>query len=327
MSATMRAVQLTETGEPDVLRVVDVDAPTPAPGQALVDVEAAGVNFIDTYRRSGAYAGTLPTIPGSEGAGTVVAVGDGGGADAPSVGDRVAWAGQPHSYAERVVADVDRLVAVPDAVDTRTAAAVMLQGMTAHYLATSTFPLGPDHTALVHAGSGGVGHLLVQIAKRRGAQVVTTVSTEEKAELARAAGADEVIRYTEVDFAAEAARLYGHGVDVVYDSVGRDTFLRSMDCLRPRGMVVLYGQSSGPVDPFDPQVLNSKGSLFLTRPSLGHYTADRSELQRRASDLFSWIAAGELEVRIDRTFPLEDAADAHRYMEGRRTKGKLLLLP
>ncbi|MEX2618955.1 MAG: quinone oxidoreductase [Egibacteraceae bacterium] len=321
----MRAIQVRQTGGPEVLRPVELDAPTPGPGQAVVAVEAAGVNFIDTYQRSGDYPVGLPAIPGSEGAGTVVAVAE--GVDGLRPGDRVAWSGQPGSYAEQVVADVDGLVAVPEGVDTPTAAAVMLQGMTAHYLATSTFPLAPGHTALVHAGAGGVGHLLVQVAKRRGAQVVATVSTAEKAELARTAGADEVIRYTEVDFAEEATRLYGHGVDVVYDSVGRDTFIRSMDCVRPRGMVVLFGQSSGPVAPLDLQVLARNGSLYLTRPTLGHYVADPAELRRRAGDLFAWIVAGELDVRIDRTFPLAEAADAHRYIEGRRTRGKLLLAP
>jgi len=325
VSNQVRAIQLTETGGPEVLRLEEVETPSPGPGQALVRVEAAGLNFFDTYQRSGAYPTKLPKVPGSEGAGVVEAVGD--GVENLAEGDRVAWAGQPGSYAERVLVDPAGVVTVPDGIDLRTAAAVMLQGMTAHYLATSTFPLGPDHTALVHAGAGGVGQLLIQIAKHRDAQVVTTVSTEEKAEVARAAGADEVILYTEVDFAEEAARLYGHGVDVVYDSVGRDTFLRSMDCLRPRGMLVLFGQSSGPADPIDPQVLNSKGSIFLTRPTLGHYTADPSELRWRADDLFSWITSGKLDVRIDQTFPLAEAPEAHRYIEGRQTKGKVLLLP
>lgn len=323
--ARMRAVRVREAGGPEVLELADVDVPAPGTGQVLVAVEAAGVNFIDTYQRSGAYRVTLPAVPGSEGAGTIVAVGPGVGA--AGVGDRVAWAGQPGSYAERVVADVDRLVVIPAGVDTRTAAAVMLQGMTAHYLATSTFPLGPGHTAIVHAGAGGVGRLLVQIAKRRGAIVAATVSTEEKAALARSAGADEVIRYTQVDLAEESVRLFPGGVDVVYDSVGRDTFLSSLDCLRPRGMLVLYGQSSGAVDPIDPQVLSRKGSLYLTRPTLGHYTADAGELRRRAGELFAWVTAGDLEVRIDRTFALEQAADAHRYVEARLTKGKVLLLP
>lgn len=321
----MRVVRIHETGGPEVLRVEEVDRPDPGPGQVLVRVAAAGLNFVDTYHRKGAYPGALPRALGLEGAGTVEAVGP--GVTDLAAGDRVAWAGQPGSYAEWVAADADAVVPVPDGVELRTAAAVMLQGMTAHYLALSTFLLTPDHTALVHAGSGGVGHLLVQVAKRRGAEVVTTVSTQEKADLARKAGADEVILYTQTDFAEEAARLYGHGVDVVYDSVGRDTFMRSLDCLRPRGVMVLFGQSSGPVDPFDPQVLNAKGSLYLTRPSLGHYTADRTELRWRAADLFSWVAAGELDVRVDRTFALDDAADAHRYIEGRQTKGKVLLVP
>ncbi|HVL98156.1 MAG TPA: quinone oxidoreductase [Egibacteraceae bacterium] len=321
----MHAVLLREAGDPEVLHLEEVDDPLPGPGQAVVRVEAAGLNFIDTYQRSGAYPLDLPTVIGSEGAGVVETLGE--GVVGLSAGDRVAWAGQPGSYAERVVVDVGGVVTVPDGVDTRTAAAVMLQGMTAHYLALSTFALGPDHTALVHAAAGGVGHLLVQIAKRRGAEVVATVSTEEKAEIAREAGADEVIRYTEVDFAEETARLYGRGMDVVYDSVGKATFLRSMDCLRPRGVMVLFGQSSGKVDPVDPQVLNTKGSLYLTRPTLAHYTADPTELRWRAGDLFGWIAAGQLAVRVDRTFSLAEAADAHRYIEGRQTKGKVLLLP
>lgn len=321
----VRAVRVEQTGAPAVLQVGETPRPEPGRGQALVRVAAAGLNFIDTYQRSGAYRLDLPVVLGSEGAGVVEALGDDAGDLA--VGDRVAWADQPGSYAEYVLVDALRAVAVPEVVDLRAAAAVMLQGMTAHYLATSTFPLAGHHTALVHAGAGGVGHLLVQIAKRRGADVVATVSTEEKAELARSSGADEVIRYTEGDFAEETARLYGHGVDVVYDSVGAATFMRSLDCLRPRGTMVLFGQSSGPVAPFDPQVLNAKGSLYLTRPSLGHYVADPTELRSRAHDLFTWLAAGELDVRVDRTFPLEEAAEAHRYIEARKTRGKVLLVP
>jgi NADPH2:quinone reductase len=234
----------------------------------------------------------------------------------------------PGTYAEHVIVEAERLVPVPDDLPLDTAAAVLLQGMTAHYLATSTFPLGPDHVALVLAAAGGVGHLLVQIAKRRGARVIGAASTEAKAELARAAGADDVILYMENDLAEEARRLTdGEGVHVVYDSVGKATFEQSLDALRPRGHLVLYGQASGPVGPFDPQLLNRKGSLFLTRPSLGHHVADRDELLERATDLFRWIGAGELDVRVDRTFPLAEAADAHRYIEARKTKGKVLLVP
>jgi len=243
-------------------------------------------------------------------------------------GDRVVYASVQGSYAEYAVAPAWRLVPVPAGVDVQRAAAVMVQGLTAHYLACSTYPLKPGDTALVHAAGGGTGQLLVQIAKRRGARVIGTASTEEKAALARAAGADEMILYTQADFEAEVKRLTeGRGVDVVYDSVGKDTFDKSLNCLRRRGTMVLYGQSSGSVPPLDPQVLNAKGSIFLTRPFLAHYTADRAELMQRTDDLFKWIAGGELKVRIDKTFPLAQAAEAHRYLEGRQSKGKVLLLP
>ena len=321
----MRAIQVAAPGGPEALRVADLATPEPGPGQARVQVEAAGVNFIDTYQRSGAYKLALPAVLGSEGAGVVEALGE--GVNGLSEGTRVVWASQLGSYAEQVVLDADGLVVVPDGIDSRTAAAVMLQGMTAHYLAVDTFPLGPDHVALVHAASGGVGHLLVQVAKRRGARVLATTSTDDKARLAREAGADEVIRYDEVDFAPAVAELVAGGVDVVYDSVGKTTFARSLTCLRPRGYLVLFGQSSGAVEPLDPQRLAAEGSLFLTRPTLAHYTATRAELVGRARDLFAWIAAGELDVRIDRTWPLEQAAEAHRYLEAGQTRGKLLLLP
>lgn len=322
----MRAVRVHETGGPETLRYDEVPVPEPAAGQARVRVEAAGVNFIDVYQRSGLYPRDLPAAMGLEGAGTVEAL----GSDITElrVGERVAWAMQPGAYAEAALLDSGMLIPIPDGVETQTAAAVMLQGMTAHYLSHSTYPLQAGETTLVHAAAGGVGQLLTQIAKRLGARVIGTVSTDEKEALAREAGADEVIRYDRVDPAAEARRLTdGEGVHVVYDSVGQATFAGSLDALRPRGCLALFGQSSGPVPAFDPQILNAKGSLFLTRPSLGHYVATREELLRRAGDLYRWIAAGELRVRVDTTFPLRDAADAHRYLEERRTKGKVLLIP
>jgi NADPH2:quinone reductase len=322
----MKAIRVEQYGGLDALRYEDIPDPEPGEGEVCVKIEAAGVNFVDIYHRMGRYPSKLPITLGMEGAGVVDAVGQ----DANSVkpGDRVAYAMQQGSYAEYAIVPAWKLVRVPDEVTTRQAAALMLQGMTAHYLSLSTYPLSEDDTALVHAAAGGVGHILVQLAKRCGARVIGTVSTEEKAALGKKAGADEIILYTQMDFEAETKRLTeGQGVDVVYDSVGKTTFQKSLNCLRPRGYLVLYGQSSGPVEPIDPQVLNSKGSLFLTRPSLGHYASDREELAQRANDLFSWMIAGELEVRIDRTFPLSEAAEAHRYMEDRRTKGKILLLP
>lgn len=320
----MRAVRIHETGGPEVMRVEDVPVPQPGPGQALVRVEVAGVNFIDVYKRTGLYEVPLPATLGEEGAGVVAAVGP--GVEEVRVGDRVAWASVPGSYAEYTVAPAWRLVPVPDAVPADRAAAVMLQGMTAHYLATSTFPLATGHRALVHAAAGGVGLLLVQIARRRGAVVIGTAGTPEKAELARRSGADHVIVYSHQDFVAEVRRLTdGAGVHVVYDSVGRATFLPGLDLLQRRGMMVLFGQSSGPVDPIDPQLLNRKGSLYLTRPSLVHYTATREELLARAGDVLGWVADGSLHVRIDRDLPLEQAAEAHRALEARRTAGKVLL--
>ena len=322
----MQAVMMHRTGDPEVLQSETVDDPRVEEGQVVVDTVAAGLNFIDTYHRAGAYPLELPVVPGLEGAGRVRDVGP--GVDGVTEGDRVAWTGVMGSYAERVAVPADKLVGVPEAVDLEVAAASMLQGMTAHYLATSTFPLDDGHTALVHAGAGGVGQLLVQIAKRRGAQVITTVSTDEKAQIARSAGADHIVRYTEVDVAEGVADITaGAGVDVVYDSVGADTFDASLKSLKPRGMLVLFGQSSGAVEPFDPQRLAQAGSVFLTRPSLGYYTATPEELQSRAQELFAWITAGELTVTIDTRFPLDQAADAHRYIEGRKTKGKVLLLP
>lgn len=322
----MQAIRVHQFGGVDVLSLDEVPVPAPGPGEARVKLEAVGVNYIDIYHRTGQYKGALPLTLGQEGAGVVEAVG-------PNVtevkpGDRVAYALQQGSYAEYQVVSSWRLVPIPAAVTAQQAAAVMLQGTTAHYLCFSTYPLRPGDTALVHAAAGGVGLLLVQIAKRCGARVLGTVSTEEKAQLAREAGADEVILYTQTDFETEVKRLTaGKGVHVVYDSVGKTTFDKSLNCLRPRGYMVLFGQSSGAVPPLDPQVLNAKGALFLTRPTLGFYTADRQELLSRTNDLFAWMASGELKVRIDRTFSLAQAAEAHRYMEGRQSKGKVLLIP
>jgi NADPH2:quinone reductase len=322
----VKAIRVHHTGGPEVLRYEEVERPSPGPGQALVKVDAAGVNFIEVYQRTGLYKVQLPFIPGSEASGTVVEVG-------PQVsnvkaGDRVASQGFAGSYAEFSLARADRLVALPDGVSIRLGAAVMLQGMTAHYLACSTFPLAPGHVCLIHAAAGGVGLLLCQIARSRGARVIGTVSTEEKAALAREAGAHEVILYTQQDFQEETMRLTGQGgVDVVYDSVGRTTFAKGLDCLCPRGMMVLYGQSSGPVEPIDPQILSQKGSLFLTRPTLGHYVTTREELLARASVVLGWVADGSLRVRIGREFPLASAAEAHHELEARRTTGKVLLIP
>lgn len=321
----MQAIRVEQPGAADVLRLQEVDDPRPAPGQVRVRVAAAGLNFIDIYHRTGRYPMDLPTGIGQEGAGVVDALGD--GVTSVAVGDRVAWTGQLGSYAGLFCLPADRAVPVPDEVDLEVAAAIMLQGMTAHYLVNSTFPLAAGHTALIHAGAGGVGQLLIQLAKHAGARVLTTVSTEEKEGLARRAGADHVIRYTETDFAREVAEVAPGGVDVVYESVGKDTFDRSMSCLRPRGYLVLYGQSSGAVAPLDPQRLAAGGSLFLTRPTLRHYIAMREELLARSGALFELITQGRLAVRIDRRFPLADAAAAHRYMEQRKTRGKVLLMP
>jgi NADPH:quinone reductase len=325
-SEAMKAIRIHTFGGPEVLSYEDVALAEPGAGLARVKIEAAGVNYIDIYQCSGLYPGQLPASIGQEAAGVVDAVGP--GVTEVQVGQRVAYASPPGAYAEFAVVAASALVPIPDGVETRTAAAVMLQGMTAHYLAVSTYPLKKGETALVHAAAGGVGQLLVQIAKRQGARVIGTVSTEEKARLAREAGADEIILYTQTDFVQETRRLTdGTGAHVVYDSVGKTTFEGSLDALRPRGYLVLFGQSSGPVPPFDPQVLNRKGSLFLTRPSLPRYIASREELLWRSGDLFRWIKDGELKVRIDRTFPLSAASEAHRYMEGRQTKGKVLLIP
>lgn len=322
----MRAIRVHEYGGPEVLRLDDVPVPEPGPGEARVKIAAAGVNFIDIYQRSGQYKGALPMTLGMEAAGVVDAVGP-DVADV-RVGDQVVYAMRQGAYAEYAIVPATMLAPVPEGIDLQQAAAVMLQGMTAHYLAYSTYPLRQGDVALIHAAAGGVGLLLIQIAKRCGARVIGTVSTEEKAALARAAGADEIILYTQEDFSAAVRRLTdGAGVHVVYDSVGKTTFEGSLNCLRPRGYMVLFGQSSGAVPPFDPQILNAKGSLFLTRPSLGHYLLTRDELLWRAGDLFTWMAAGELKVRIDATYPLEQAAEVHRALASRATSGKLLLLP
>ena len=322
----MRAIRVHDYGGPEVLRLEDLPVPEPGAGEARVKIAAVGVNFIDIYHRSGQYKGVLPMTPGMEAAGIVDAVGP--DVSDVQVGDRVVYAMRQGAYAEYAIVPATMLAPVPKSIDLHQAAAVMLQGMTAHYLTHSTYPLRPGEVALIHAAAGGVGLLLVQIAKRCGARVIGTVSTEEKAALAREAGADDIILYNQEDFSAAVRRLTdGAGVHVVYDSVGKTTFEGSLDCLRPRGYLVLFGQSSGAVPPFDPQVLNAKGSLFLTRPSLGHYLLTRDELLWRAGDLFAWMAAGELKVRIDATYPLEQAAEAHRALASRATSGKLLLLP
>jgi len=322
----MKAVRVHEFGKAEVLTYEEVEKPEPGEGEARIKVEAIGLNFIDIYLRDGRYPRPLPFTPGHEAGGIVDAVG-------PNVtdvkpGDRVAYAMVPGSYAEYAIVPDWKLIQIPAEVDTQAATAVMLQGLTAHYLTHSTYPLKEGETALVHAAGGGTGQLLVQIAKLRGARVIGTVSTEEKAALAREAGADEVIIYSQVNFEAEVKRLTDNvGVEVVYESVGKDTFEKSLNCLRPRGYLVLFGQASGSVPSFDPQILNSKGSLFLTRPTLAHYTSNRAELLERANALFNWMAAGKLKVRIDKTFPLAQAADAHRYLAGRQSKGKILLIP
>jgi NADPH:quinone reductase len=322
----MKAIRVHQYGGVEALKYEDIPVPAPGAGQARVKIEAIGLNYIDVYQRTGLYQLQLPFTLGMEGAGVVDAVG--AGVTEVKAGDRVAYSMIPGSYAEFAVVPSSRLVPLPKNIDGKTAAATMLQGMTAHYLTHSTYPLKQGETALIHAAAGGVGLLLVQVAKRRGAKVFGTVSTEEKARLAREAGADEVILYTRQDFLAEVKRLTnGRGVDVVYDSVGQTTFEKSLDSLRPRGYMVLFGQSSGPVPPFNLGTLAAKGSLFVTRPTLAHYAIERRELLERANDLFNWIASGQLKVRIDKTFPLADAAEAHRQLEARKTAGKVLLIP
>ena len=322
----MKAVRIHAPGGPEVLKYEDVPEPQPKAGEAVVKVDAAGLNYIDVYYRSGHYKAELPMTLGLEAGGTVTAVGP--NVTEVRVGDKVAYTGVAGAYAQYAAVPAQRLVVLPAGVSTRQGAAAMLQGMTAHYLACSTYPLKRGDTCLVHAAAGGVGLLLCQIAKMRGARVIGTVSTEAKAKLAREAGADEVILYTTQDFEAEGKRLTsGRGVQVVYDSVGKTTFEKGLSCLAPRGLMALYGQSSGPIGTFDPQVLNQKGSLFLTRPSLGHHVATREELLQRAGEVLGWIRDGKLRLRTEFEFPLKDAAEAHRALEGRKTTGKVLLIP
>ncbi|HMC21280.1 MAG TPA: quinone oxidoreductase [Thermoanaerobaculia bacterium] len=321
----MHAIQVEQVGGLEVLKYIELEKSKPKRGEALVRLESIGVNFVDVYHRTGLYKLPLPFTPGSEGAGVVEEVGE--GVTEVKKGDRVAYAMVRGAYSEYAVVSAEMLVPIPSGVDSRTAAAAMLQGMTAHYLAISTYALKKSDTALVHAAAGGVGGLLVQVAKMRGARVLGTVSTEEKAKIARDDGADEIIHYTEKDFESETMRLTDNkGVSVVYDSVGQTTFDKSLNCVTRRGTLALFGQSSGPVPPFDPARL-AKNGIFLTRPSLVHYIADRKELLWRAGEVLSWIKEGRLKVRIDRELPLRDAAEAHRLIESRKTMGKVLLKP
>jgi NADPH2:quinone reductase len=322
----MKAIQVKHPGGPEAMELVELPVPEPKASEAVVKLAASGVNFIDVYNREGRYKVPLPFVLGQEGAGTVTAV----GTDVKSVkpGDRVAWTSVLGSYGEYAAIPADRLVPIPAGISDQQAAAAMLQGLTAQYLTHDTYPLKRAETALVHAAAGGVGLLLTQMAHNIGARVIATVSTDEKARLAREAGADEIILYTHSDFEAETKRLRGgKGVDVVYDSVGKTTFEKGLNILRPRGMMVLFGGSSGAVPPFDPIMLTQKGSLFLTRPSLGHYIATREELMARSAAVFAMVAAGDLKLRIEHTYPLADVQRAHRDLEGRKTTGKLLLIP
>jgi NADPH2:quinone reductase len=322
----MKAIEVKQPGGPEVLQLADLPTPKPKPNEAVVKIAASGVNFIDVYQREGRYKVTMPFVLGQEGAGTVTSVGSEVNSIKP--GDRVAWTSILGSYAEYAAVPADRLVPIPPSVSDQQAASAMLQGMTAHYLCHDTFPVKRGQTALIHAAAGGVGSLLVQMAHNIGARIIATVSTDEKAKLAREAGADDVILYTQTDFEAETKRLTsGNGVDVVFDGVGKTTFEKGLNVLRPRGMMVLFGGSSGPVPPFDLIQLSQKGSLFLTRPTLVHYTATTQELQARSGAVFKMIADGTLKLRIEHTYPLADAATAHREIEGRKTTGKLLLIP
>lgn len=322
----MKAIQIHETGGPEVLTLAELPIPQPGPGQVLIRVEATGVNFIEIYFRKGTYKAALPFVPGSEASGTIEELGPGVTGFSP--GDAVASTSVIGSYAEYALVPAAQLIKIPNGISHEQAAAAMLQGMTAHYLAHSTYPLKAGETALVHAGAGGVGLLLTQIAARIGVRVLTTVSTPEKAELSREAGASEVILYSEQDFEAEVKRLTGgKGVDVVYDSVGKTTFEKSLNCLRPRGLLALFGAASGPVPPFDLTQLNSKGSLFVTRPSLWYYVSTRSELEWRANDVLSWVANGQLKLRMEYIYPLAEAGQAQADMEARKTTGKILLEP
>lgn len=322
----MQAIQVSEKGGPEVLKLEEVPTPQPGPGEVLIKVAAAGVNFIDIYYRTGIYPVETPYTPGDEAAGTVEAVGEGVTEFKP--GDRVAHCQKMGSYAEYQTVPASKVVPVPEGVDLKEAAAVMLQGITAHYLSHSTYPVKAGETVLIHAGAGGVGQLFIQMAKMLEATVITTVSTAEKAAIARAAGADHIINYTETDFEEEVKRLTGNKkLPVVYDSVGQSTFDKSLNCLRPRGYMVLFGASSGPVPPFDPQILNRKGSLYLTRPAMGSYIATREELLERTGDIFKWLGEGKLKVKFDHTYPLAHAAQAHTDLKGRATTGKVLLIP
>jgi NADPH:quinone reductase len=322
----MKAIRVNTPGGPDVLRYEDVPEPAPKAGEATVKIDAAGINYIDVYQRSGQYKLALPLTLGLEAGGTVTAIGP--NVTEVKVGDKVAYTGVPGAYAQYAAVPAARLVSLPTGLSTRQGAAAMLQGLTAHYLACSTYPLKSGDTCLVHAAAGGVGLLLCQIAKMRGARVIGTVSTEDKAKLAREAGAADVILYTTQDFEAEVKRLTdGKGVQVVYDSVGQTTFDKGFNCLAPRGMMALYGQSSGPIGPFDLQTLNAKGSLFLTRPSLNHHIITRAELLQRSGELLGWIRDGKVTLRTEFEFPLKDASEAHRALEGRKTTGKVLLIP
>ena len=322
----MKAIQIKQTGGPEVMELADLPAPQPKPNEAVVRILAAGVNFIDVYNREGRYKAPLPLVLGQEGAGVVSAIGS--DVRDVAVGDRVAYTNVLGSYAEYAAVPADRLVKIPDGVSEREAAAAMLQGITAQYLVHDTYPLNKGETALIHAAAGGVGLLLVQMAHNIGARVIGTVSTEEKARLAREAGADEIIFYTQSDFEAETKRLTGgKGVDVVYDSVGKATFEKGLNVLRPRGMMALFGGSSGAVAPFDPLTLTQKGSLYLTRPSIGHYIITRQELQQRAGAVFGMIREKKLKLRIEHVYPLQQVVQAHRDLEGRKTTGKLLLIP
>ena len=322
----MRAIQILSTGGPEVLTPRDIPVPTPGPDEALIRIEACGVNFIDTYLREGRYPAPLPYTLGQEAAGVIESVGF--NVATVKVGDRVAWCGVPGTYAEFAVAPADRLVRIPEGMTSQQAAAALLQGMTAHYLADSAYPIQRGDEVLIHAGAGGTGLLLTQIAKSLGARVFTTVSTEEKAALSHAAGADKVILYSQTDFAAEVKRLIGgRGLAVVYDSVGKSTFDQSLTCLRPRGTLVLFGGSSGPVPPFDLIRLSTLGSLYITRPTLKDYIATRADLLSRANDILRSVAAGGLRLRIEPAYPLAEAAQAHRDLESRGTTGKLLLVP
>jgi NADPH:quinone reductase len=322
----MKAIRVHTPGGPEVMKLEEVPEPKVGPGQVVVKLEAAGLNYIDVYFRTGTYKAPLPLTPGLEGAGIVTQVGD--GVKDLKVGDRVAYTGIPGSYAQMNVCPADRLVKLPDKLSFRDGAASMLQGMTAHYLTRSTYPLKSGDTCLVHAAAGGMGLLLTQMGKMFGATVIGTVSTDEKAALAKQAGADHVILYSKQDFVAEVKRITGNrGVDVIYDGVGATTFEKGLTCIRPRGVMALYGAASGPVAPLDLQLLNANGSLFVTRPSLNHHIASREELVQRSGDVLGWIRDGKLKLRVETTFPLDKAGEAHRALEGRKTTGKVLLIP